>query len=652
MQVSRPTLSAIILTLILCWSSMPIYAQFDSAPKYKIDTIHIKKNRFLYINDKAYYISKDTTIYVADTVDFLVRKNTTEKTDEFYRQVKEKMSKNRVSQYMYDFLFHSEEGIERHDDQMSEMRFVPYKRRTIDTVVVKHLAVFGSSINDTSYFQPNKYADYLNKVHVHTRDWIIRKNLMFKPGEKINPNDLVDSERILRRLEYIKDARIFVKKTSRGMAQVDVVTKDVFPYNFLLSPKHDNQARFGISNINIGGIGHELEYNYIREGGSELFYRVRNIEGTFIDGELNLAKTLFRTGAGAVFERPFVTQETKYAGGAEITKYEWSDLNYNFESEVATRFFYDRYYRDIWLGRAFKTNFKSQFLGFHSKANAVASIRYSIDDFSNTPVVSPDTNFFFHDKRSFFIGIGLQSREYYKDQFIVNYGRTEDIPTGASVGIITGPEFGQFRDRYYLGGYFSRGGYVNKFGYLNTIFSLGAFFGNGHLHDGIFKIESDYFTKLFVLNQFKFRQFIHLTYSQAIRPNEDYILRTEKDLGIRGVFGFFLRSTSLLNIKLESLLFTPVDFVGFRMAVFGFTDVSYSTSVTNSQISSDLYSGLGFGLRFRNDNLAFSTIQFRFGFYPSVPPQSSTDEFQIATSNILEVRDFDFKEPEVISFTR
>jgi len=628
-------------------------AQNGRRPEGHQDSVHVKADRFIFIQESAIYIARDTVLHIHDTVDFYIRKNNMDKSDEFYRQVESKMSKNKWSSTLHGFLFQSGTGVKRHDEQLSEMRFAPYTESTIDTIQYQHLDVFGTNINDTTVHSSNKYLKSVNKFHYHTRPWIVGKNLTFKNGDAVRPIDMVDTERLLRRLPYIKDARVFVVSgTNNDRALVTVVTKDLFPYNVLLSPDNDNSASWGISNVNIAGIGHEFEYNYIDQGGSEFFYRIRNIAGTFIDSELIYANNLFRTGYAGILDRPFVTQQTKYAGGAEVSNFDISEVEFEPVSDSIYRYNYDDFYGDIWIGRAFSTNFKSKFLGFHSQSNVVTSMGYSVEKFSNGPVATPDTNFFFHDKANILIGIGLQSREYYKDKFVINYGRTEDIPSGGNIGIVTGLQIDEFINRYYLGFNYARGGYIKQFGYLNGIFSLGGFVGSDGLTDGIFRIGGDYFTRLYLFNSYKFRQFVTITYTHALRPREDILLRDEKDLGIRGVNFFFLKSTRLFNIRLESLLFTPVNVVGFRLATFVFADMTYTANEKNAAVVPEFYSGFGFGIRLRNDNLAISTIQLRVGFYPNVPTTARTEAIDLSTFTTLQIRDFDFKEPQILTFTQ
>ena len=49
-----------------------------------------------------------------------------------------------------------------------------------------------------------------NKLHLRTREQVIRRELLFAPGERLNPERLEQSERNLRALAFLRDARVEV----------------------------------------------------------------------------------------------------------------------------------------------------------------------------------------------------------------------------------------------------------------------------------------------------------------------------------------------------------------------------------------------------------------------------------------------------------
>ena len=559
------------------------------------------------------------------------------------------MSKSKISSMAYDVIFKNPKK-KPHDEGLSELRFDAYRMDSIKSIRFKRLKPFGTQLSDTAYYEPSKYTKVLNNLHLVTRRWALRRNLLFKKGDVVDPREFIETERLLRRQNFIQDARILVLPKKDDDVEILVVSKDVLPYNIEIQPRNQNEAQFGISHINIFGTGHELEYNFVRTGQYEFFYKIRNVAGSFIDSEIDYSSHFRKTGWGGTLSRDFVTQETKYGGGAEYSVFEFGEFNYEPVTDTTTEFFYSRGRQDFWIGRAFKTGFKAARLGFSGKTYAIASIRFDNQDFFEKPIVSIDTNYTYHDHMDVLVSLGLSSRAYYKDKFILQFGRTEDIPTGASVSGILGYQRREFENRIYMGGNYSRGGYLHKFGYLNSIFRLGSFVSSDGFRDGVFSFGINYFSNLVSSGQYKLRQFIDLSLSQTIDPTEDIYLRTQYDLGIRGVTGFYHKATTWLNFKYEPILFTPANFMAFRVVAFGFFDYTYTRNSRNDFFGEDHFMGFGAGLRLRNDNIAFSTIQVRFGLYPSVPLNGNPHYADFSTSTRSLIRDFDFQAPEIIPF--
>ena len=619
-------------------------------PASKVKKVNVKGDRFMIVNGTlVYYIPRDTVIYVADTVDILIKKQDIKRTEAFYDSVEIKMSKSKVSSLVYDLLFVDPDN-KPHGEVSSERRFNQFKGSRIKSIEHKPLAIFGTKMQDTSYYRPSKYSEIFNKTHVNTREFIVRKNILFEEGDKINAEDLVESERLLRRLEFIKDARVMIDESRGKRANVSVVTKDVFPYNIQINPDNGNNAIVGLSHINIGGIGHQLEFDYVKWQEYELFYTVPNIEGTFVDAKLDYSHHFKKTGIGVRLDRAFVTQQTQFGGGTELSRFEFGELDYDRQLDVNNEFYYKRIRKDIWLGRSFLTNIHIKHLGFNDKTYAVVSGRVDNQDFFDKPVVRMDTNYVYHDRTTTLVGIGLTSREYYKDKFILNYGRTEDIPTGTALSIVMGYEKREFENRNYLGVTYARGGYIRGFGYLNGIYSIGAFTSKDGFKDGVASLKLDYFSTLNQFGQYKYRQFVSLSFAQTIRPTEDIFLRGQQQIGIRGLESYYLKATSKINLKTEALLFTPLTFVGFRTATFAFFDATTTFNAQDSYFKPTVFYGTGLGFRLRNDNLAISTIQIRFGLFPNQPVNAYPQYIQLSTTPTLGIRDFDFKAPTIVPF--
>ena len=70
------------------------------------------------------------------------------------------------------------------------------------------------------------------------------------------------------------------------------------------------------------------------------------------------------------------------------------------------------------------------------------------------------------------------------------------------------------------------------------------------------------------------------------------------------------------TIKLESVFYNLKKILGFRFAPFIFSDVSLLKPVKENFNKSDLFTGIGGGVRTRNENLVFGTIELKGYYFP------------------------------------
>ncbi|NJK86664.1 MAG: hypothetical protein HC906_12535 [Bacteroidales bacterium] len=65
-------------------------------------------------------------------------------------------------------------------------------------------------------------------------------------------------------------------------------------------------------------------------------------------------------------------------------------------------------------------------------------------------------------------------------------------------------------------------------------------------------------------------------------------------------------------------------------------------------LGSKAYSGLGAGVRLRNERLIFNTLQIRLAFYPVVPNDAKYQVFQLTGEERLRFENFYISSPEII----
>jgi hypothetical protein len=71
-----------------------------------------------------------------------------------------------------------------------------------------------------------------------------------------------------------------------------------------------------------------------------------------------------------------------------------------------------------------------------------------------------------------------------------------------------------------------------------------------------------------------------------------------------------------LNINKYTFFFLNFPAFGFQFSPFGFADLSWLTPENQSMVKTNFYSGIGGGVRTRNENLVFGTMELRFVYFP------------------------------------
>lgn len=620
-----------------------------------MDSIKVKGKSFLILADSSIYIEKDTIIYLPDTIIRKLRRDETRRSDEFYQKLKEKFYKTRFTKELHNLLFVEANKPDKPKEtvKVNNGNYKKYQGRRINRVIIQKLEVFGTSINDTSRHAKAWVAKVANDFHIYTRSGIIKNNLFFEEGDEIDPNNLSDSERVLRSLPYVKDARIYVlSKDNTDQVDVLVIVKDIWSISGEARIHDFDQGDFAIIDRNFLGFGHEVRNEFLYNTstkpviGYEGTYSINNIRSTFITGEVNYARSEPLDRIGVRFFRDFITPEIKYAGGMEVNRTRimlhrvYQDTTIEFHSQFNQQ--------DFWFGRSWLMEEHEQ----KGRTNLQMASRYNRIRFSDRPVVSADTNYVFFDRNLYLFSIGLSRRAYEKSSLIRGFGRTEDIPKGYLLEVTAGKETTEFYNRAYLGWKFSIGKYFGRYGYFRPSLAIGGFIRDARVEQGQINPTLDFFSHLYRIKKVNFRQFFRLSYTTGINRFHDEFVNINNESGIRGLRGTFLRGTRKMSFRSETVAFTPFYLLGFRFAIFGFADLAVVNDQHAKLLKNKLYQGYGVGVRLRNENLAFNAIQIRLAWYPVTPPEASSLGYEFRGQASHQIPDFRIERPQVLEFNQ
>ena len=91
----------------------------------------------------------------------------------------------------------------------NDLSFVPYEGKIIRNIAIQRLD-FGTLITDTAHNFKNSFTNAANALHHKSREYVIRNNLFFAKGDKIQSYLMADNERHLRDQPYIQDAKFII----------------------------------------------------------------------------------------------------------------------------------------------------------------------------------------------------------------------------------------------------------------------------------------------------------------------------------------------------------------------------------------------------------------------------------------------------------
>jgi len=618
--------------------------------------ISLSAGQMIIFKDSIIYANNDTTVNIPYDEDYIIRKNRPSKSDSFYIDLKKRAYKRKWTRELHDIILISKSTDkakpESQKTHLGVLYFLSYQDKYIRNIYIKKLDVFGPSINNP-YGQPSTVLGEVgNKIHIKTRDRVIKNNLLIKSGDKIDPYVLADNERIIRQLPFIEDVKFNVINDTiiSDYVDIEIILKDNFSKGFDVSTSNLKSLYIDTWDNNIVGTGQELDHMYFVDyenkpsEGLKGYYNTKNIYGSFINGRVEY-EAIGNQGYSFRLWRDFYTQRTKYAGEIRYDNYNKDYSRVKLDS--ITEFFPLSYEnKSAWIGRAFPINWRS----FTSLTNFSLSVGYYEKKFTNRPLVTSSTRYKYWNEKCFLTSYSFSTIGYFKSSLVYNYGRTEDIPYGFVLTFTHGIEKNEFNDRIYNNVSFIKGDKIGQLGFGYVYSSLGGFINKNRFEQGMLKIGLKYFSNLLVIGKYKNRFFVNIEFTKGYHRLADEYLDINNFSGVRGFSNDSAIGTQRLVINTENVLFTPFYFAGFRFAFFAFADFAYIGSTYDWIFKNTLYPGFGVGVRLRNEHLVFKKFQIRFAYYPWMTERASGDLFALTSEWRFHPLDMNIKSPQIVEF--
>jgi hypothetical protein len=505
--------------------------------------------------------------------------------------------------------------------ERSDREFLPHAGKRVRRIRTKALVVFGPSLDDTTRSTTSGLARILNNLNFRTRETTIRRHLLFKEGDAIDPLRLADSERILRNLAFIGDARILVVPIpeSADSADVLVIVKESWALTLSGSMKEGNRLKVKLAQQNLLGLGHRVSaaVTLIPDGtsrvGLDMSYAVPNILGSFIDGELEYRNMLGQKTAGLALSRGLIPHVLRYAGGLNLRQ-----TTIEVEDSLGTAADNTSDLIDLWAGIPLDLKLKPHMR--ERRPILIVSGRVRHLEFTRRPPVTPSTFYQYHDTNYYLGSLALIQSRYYRTNLLYNFGRTEDIPCGFLARVTCGLADEEFSQDSYASATLAVGEQRDGLGYGVGELRIGGYPRGGAIERGAIRLRTLYFSGLLHVGGFQFRQFAKAAYTAGIHRSTDDSINFSGAEGIRGIaYSDEVIGSKRLLLNLETVAFTPWKAWGFSFAFFTFADLDIIASGDTTAPAQGYYSGLGLGVRLGSEAYGVGPLQLRFAWYPRLP---------------------------------
>jgi hypothetical protein len=174
-----------------------------------------------------------------------------------------------------------------------------------------------------------------NRLHVRTRESVIRRELLFHEGSCYRPELLEDSERILRATGYLADADVFSVRQPDGTYDVIVETRDEWSTRLEAAAGSSEVTGVELREDNLMGRGARVAAFWKQQEGESVFggrAGTPQLFGTHVDAEGSLARTPVGLAGSVRLALPFRGEGARWAWRQGFTRDE-RNFQYFVESD-------------------------------------------------------------------------------------------------------------------------------------------------------------------------------------------------------------------------------------------------------------------------------------------------------------------------------
>lgn len=575
-----------------------------------------------------------------------------------YKNIEKISKRSKFNAFMYRLIFKPIKNLSKKDPKknvskkLKQKSYITYQGKIIRKINIVTLDPFGFSATDTTTRASGKLVKAGNSLHVKTRTLPIRNLLLIHENEPFNTFFVKESERLIRNQKFVHEVYFYVVPSAPKSDSVDIFIRvlDIWSIRPLIAVT-PGSLELGFTDRNFLGTGDEFQNIFLRNisTGINAFrtnYFIPDIKTSYIntnihyqiDGYGNVRRSL-------AFERPFYSPYATWAGGISLaTQVKKDSLAGSTPDYIPLNLKIKR--QDFWAAKAIRIFREKE---DENASNLILAARYLRIRYPKSPSFTEDPLSIYSNEDFYMAGVGISTRKYVQDTYIFKFGTIEDVPIGKVIELTGGEQLRNKSWRPYLGMRFSFGTYT-RHGYLSTNIEYGTFFHSSHKEQSVVNIGIDYFTELFEIGKWRFRQFIKPQVTLGSNRFAYDTITLNDGYGLDGFNSRGYSGTKRLLLTLQTQSYAPWNLFGFHFGPFLVWSMGMLGNHSGFK-NSKLYTQLGFGILIKNENLVFNTFQISVSFYPVIPGNG----YDILKLNSYRTTDFGFRDfqigkPDVVMY--
>jgi outer membrane protein assembly factor BamA len=179
-----------------------------------------------------------------------------------------------------------------------------------------------------------------NRLHIRTKHATIQAQLLFASGEKYLGRKLAETERTLRLLSYVYDARVVPVRYADGKVDIRVITKDVWTLSPGISLSRSggtNDTKFSLADSNFLGWGKALQLSHgstVDRTSSTVTWMDPNVLGSHWTSALAYSEASDGSTRAAVVTHPFYSLDAPWSTKISAITFDRRISRYNLGNIV------------------------------------------------------------------------------------------------------------------------------------------------------------------------------------------------------------------------------------------------------------------------------------------------------------------------------